>query len=730
MNVPICFGLTLRSFWSTLILMFLCLLGMSAQSGQTIPIGVDSLTQLERLPLLREHVWFHAVGSEDVTGGNDDGFTARFSDQYVENGRYVLLDTRGPACVLFSWTSRIDVTNNNKMSFEGDLTIETISNGKQQKLVLPFSDFYAGDRKPFLSPLVRNEKEGRGSASNFVPICSEDGIKISTDKGGTMLFYNIFYHTYSLDSPVKALDDINVQPALDRWKRIGEPFDSRPSQTTARKVDLPAHTTVPIWSASEPGTVSAIYLKLSRMTDQALRHVRIKAYWDGQYFPAVNSPIGPFFGTGYWSVPDPAGATPRFGFGPSKVAGESGRVELGRIATEALPVGLGKDGFYNVFPMPFFRSARIELANDSDTPVSQVEINVQSAAGTPPASSAYFHAQWREENPTLAHRDYTVLETRGHGHYVGAVLVLSSVNYNQAKQNKGQRWYLEGDARFYIDGNRTLVGASTGSEDYYLGGWYDVWTVDKVMSASVTGDPVHDIDSQDHTVAYRFHLGDLVPYYRSFRFALEHGPEGNLPTNYSSTAFFYQVDTPSLELTDQFAMDDVQSEQSHAYIRSQVVWQGCRDLPFEGDGQITFTRAYREDSKRGTRNAVAEALHQCGERTTGTIEFTTSILSGNTGIKLRRLLDYSPSDVAGQETNQRPQPLIAAAETAHVFVDGTSVGEWYTAPRHARLAWLEDDYEIPAKFTGGKQQLKIRLEIAPGTSWSAYQYRTYSYMEK
>lgn len=718
-----------RESWLWNVLLLVCGLNVAAQQPSSIPIGIDAITQLDRLPLLRHDVWFHATGSEDVTGGNDDGFTAAFSDQYVENGRYVLLDTHGPACVVFSWTSRIDVTNNNQLNFDGNLTIETTANGKPQRQVLPFSDFYQGTRKPFLSPLVRNEIEGQGAASSFVPICSDDGIKISTDKGGTMLFYNIFYDTYSRGTLLKPYaENMDVQPALNRWKSIGQPLDSRPSKTATVKLDLPAQTTVPVWSSQEPGTVCAIYLKLNKMSNYALRHIRIKAYWDGQFLPAVNSPIGPFFGTGYWVVPDPRGAPPRYGFGPAKIAGESGRVRLGRIATKALPMGLNNDGaFYNFFPMPYFRSARIELVNDSDTPVSQVELSVHSIASPPDPSSAYFHAFWHQENPTLPYHDYTVVESRGHGHYVGAVFVFSSVNYNPARQNEGQRWYLEGDARFYIDDNRTLVGASTGSEDYYHGGWYDVWTLDKVISAPATGNPVHDIDSQDHTVAYRFHLADPVPYYRSFRFAMEHGPEGNLPTNYSSTAFYYQVDAPMLELTDRFSLDDLQGRRSHAYSSDHVVWQGCRDLPFEGDRQILFTKAYREDARKNTHEALAEAFHQCGERVTGPVEFTVSLLSSNSGIKLRRVLDYAQPDIPGQESSHRPQPLIAAAESAHVFVDGADAGEWYTAPRHARLAWLEDDFEIPARFTAGKKQVKIRLEPAHGTSWSAYEYRTYSY---
>jgi Protein of unknown function (DUF2961) len=241
-------------------------------------------------------------------------------------------------------------------------------------------------------------------------------------------------------------------------------------------------------------------------------------------------------------------------------------------------VGTTKDGLYNFFPMPFFKSARIELVNESDTPLSDVGVTVNTVAGAPPPSSAHFHAQWREENPTRPYHDYTVLETRGHGHYVGAVLIMSSIDYDPTKRHEVQRWYLEGDARFCMDDKRTFVNGSTGTEDYVMGGWYDLGTMDKVFSFPANGYPVHDIDSQDHTVMYRFQLSDLVPYYRSFRFALEHGPEGNIPTDYSGTAFYYQVDTPSLELTDQLTMSDSQSEQSHAYFPGRIVWKGCRDF--------------------------------------------------------------------------------------------------------------------------------------------------------
>jgi hypothetical protein len=714
-------GIDMRKLF--LLVVLVCTQFGLAQQSPPIPVGVDSLTQLDRLPLLRHQVWFHSVSSQDVTGGNDDGFTGAFSYLYTEDGRWVLLDTRGPGCVTL-----FRVIHHNR--WNGTLWIRTKKGGSVTTDTLPFRDLYSGRRPPFLAPLVRDEEEAHGSSWNLVPICSEDGIKLSTDKPG--LFLDIFYDLYGPNVPLVSYSPtMDVGPAIKRWQEVGQPLDRRPSKPFDQNVNLPPRTIVPVWSASEPGTITGLSLRLPKLTHEALRHVRIKAYWDDQEEASVDSPLGPFFGTGYWPVPDPPGTPQRYGRG--------GEVPLGRIATRSLPVGADKDGFYNFFPMPFFKSARIDLVNESGTPINDVEVTVNTVAGPPPPSSAYFHAQWHEENPTQMHRDYTVLEAHGHGHYVGAVLVMSSVNYDPGKRDKVQRGFLEGDARFYIDDNRTFTNASTGTEEYFLWGFYDAPQWDSVFSFPVSGYPFHDIDAQDNTVMYRFHLSDLVPYYRSFYFTLEHGGEAEKekgrehevaqPSHYSSTAFYYQRDEPVLDMTDKLAMEDGQSQQAHAYRADETVWEGCRDLPFEGDRQILFTRAYIADQKNGTRESLAESLHSCGQRSRGTVEFTASILAGNSGVKLRRLLDYAPPDIPGQELVKRPQPLIVPAESAHVFVDGKDAGEWYTAPRHARLAWLEDDFEIPAEFTMGKTKLRIRLDIAPQTAWSAFEYRLYSYRQ-
>jgi len=720
---------------SPVLVLLAALLFLSRADGQdraSFPIGSAALYRFDQLPLLRRGVWFHSSTSISATGENlGDGFTGAFSSQYVSNGRYVFLDTLGPACLTLFWASRYNVFTDTT-SFDGDLTVEMQKNGKPDRYVLPFRELFSETRTPFLPPLVREEGKGLGSSWSLVPICSENGLRISTDQGGSYLFYEIYYHQYAPGTTLEAFSpDMDLSAARQRWQQVGEPLDPRPANTNVYTVDLPALSRTPVWSSAAAGTVTGVQIGLPAKYGNALREVRIRAWWDDAAEPAVDSPIGPFFGTGYWPIPDAAGAAPRHGHISSqpeevKLLG-AGEVQLGRVETRSLPVGAGLDGFYNYFPMPYARSARIELVNTASTPLDGVQVTIHQVDEAPASDSAYFHAAWRQENPVLPHRDFTVLETRGHGHYVGAVLVISTVYYDPDKRQEVQRWQLEGDARFYIDDNRSLASASTGTEDYYMGGWYDVWSRDKTLSLPVNGYPVHDIDLQDHSVLYRFHLSDLVPYYRSFRFTLEHGPDGGVPANYSGTAFYYQVDTPALVLSDQLTLVDAQSEQAHAYRGQTAVWEGCRDLPFEGDRQSAFTLQLQSDASNHTLQRLIETRHACGRRNKGAIEFTAAILPENRGIKLRRMMDYSSPDLPGQESERRSAPIIAPGETAAVMIDGENAGVWYQPPRHARLAWLEDDFEIPAQFTAGKNQVRIRLQVAPESAWSAFQYRVYSY---
>ena len=40
--------------------------------------------------------------------------------------------------------------------------------------------------------------------------------------------------------------------------------------------------------------------------------------------------------------------------------------------------------------------------------------------------------------------------------------------------------------------------------------------------------------------AYRWHVEDAIPFAKSLRVTIEHGPTNNVETDYSSVAYFYQ----------------------------------------------------------------------------------------------------------------------------------------------------------------------------------------------
>lgn len=685
---------------------------------------LEAVSAFDRLPLLRRGEWFGSTSSRDVTGGNDDGFSGAFSELYVEDGRHVLLDVAGPGCVYLLRT----------ILFAGDVRIEVGRGSSRTVDELSFEDLYSGDRPPFLAPLVRWEREAHASSWSFVPIPFADGIRISSGERGR--FFDIFYRRYAEGTAVEPYrPDQNMGDAIARWRDVGAPFDPRPAERESRTVTLAPRSITPVFARAEAGTITALRLRVPALSATLLRRVRLRAFWDGSAVAAVDSPLGPFFGTGYWPVSAAPEGEPRFGH-TSETLGD---VPLARLPTRSLPVGVSERELYSFFPMPFDRSARLELVNESDQAVGGISLEVDVAPGVPPAPSGRFHAAWRQENPTRDHVDYTVVETEGHGHFVGAVLVMSSVELDPEARDRVQRLYLEGDGRFYIDGNRTPINAGTGTEEVFNWGGYDIARIEEVVidapfSYEVSGYPVHDVDVQDHTVMYRFYLGDLVPYYRSFRFTLEHGPgppagdERSVPSNHSGTAFFYQRDQAVLELSDAIAPGDGTSREEHAYEAHALAWEGSRALPFEGERQVLFTRAYRRDLETGGHSSEAEAQRFFGQRATGSVRFEVRARSDNVGVKLRRLLDYAPAGRAGQESAERPQPLVAPAERARVFVDGEEVGEWYLHPRHARLAWLEDELEIPARFTRGKRRLHVRLEVPSGGVWSSFGYRVYSYL--
>ncbi len=247
----------------------------------------------------------------------------------------------------------------------------------------------------------------------------------------------------------------------------------------------------------------------------------LRIFYDGRERPGVEAPLGDFFANAFGK----------------------------RSEVISVPVVVEDADSYNGFwRMPFRKSVRIEVVNQSDKCINLLYYNVDwiqldSLADDVP----YFYAQYRQEYPVEQGTDYLILETEGRGHYVGTVLSV---------RTRSPSWFGEGDEKIYIDGEEKASIWGTGTEDYFLSAWGL-----KTTSTPYFGTPYFDQWGivGGHTSAYRWHIHDPIVFQKSIKVTIEHwgwissdeNPDGKVHSwnqrqdDYSSVAFWYQAGEPT-----------------------------------------------------------------------------------------------------------------------------------------------------------------------------------------
>ena len=292
-----------------------------------------------------------------------------------------------------------------------------------------------------------------------------------------------------------------------------------------------------------PGCIKHIWSTNSHAADRdAMRSVVLRIWWDHETTPSVEVPLADFFGGGF-------GICRNFWSTPLQMNPDSGR------------------GMNCWFPMPFRRHARIEVHNEWHEPLELFYYVDFELYPLWEDDLAYFHAQWRRENPTggwglkdlkgpanlrnlkwywatsntTGRENYVILEARGQGQYVGCHL---DVDCFRREKND---WYGEGDDMIFVDGEPwppSLHG--TGTEDYF-GTAYCPRTEYSSPYCGLTqynGSPQwrgpEDWPFRGKNSLYRFHIEDPIRFNKSIRVTIEHGHNNKLSNDYSSTAYWYQ----------------------------------------------------------------------------------------------------------------------------------------------------------------------------------------------
>jgi len=264
-----------------------------------------------------------------------------------------------------------------------------------------------------------------------------------------------------------------------------------------------------------PGMIGHIWCTIAHAAAQYSRLLTLRIYWDGEAHPSVECPIGDFFVMGhgidkpFWSIPV-------------------------RVSSE----GRGRNCYW---PMPFRKSAKITVTNESDKPCHAFYYYIDwQKHESLPADTAYFHAMYRQEFPCVMGRNYEIADIRGRGHYVGTVQSVYMVSPG---------WYGEGDDFFFIDGEREPRLRGTGTEDYFCDGWGF-----RQFDGPFYGAPLWEgFDTGDRGTVYRFHITDPIPFRSSLWVEIEHKGSQGFPDGtgsgfierddlMSSVAFWYQTE--------------------------------------------------------------------------------------------------------------------------------------------------------------------------------------------
>ncbi|MFC2123537.1 glycoside hydrolase family 172 protein [Bacteroidota bacterium] len=274
------------------------------------------------------------------------------------------------------------------------------------------------------------------------------------------------------------------------------------------------------------GIINHIWITIAPPPPHLNRNdIILRMYWDGNDFPSVESPIGPFFGQGwdesynYSSMPLAAGPV-------------DGR------------------GLVSYFVMPFENGAKIEVENQTGRKIDAFYYYVDYLeVDKLPEDLGRFCAWYNHEltealadgenewgtlgpqgNNDSGRDNYLFLDVKGKGHYVG-------VNY--FVHNPSPMWYGEGDDMFFIDGEAwpsSLHG--TGTEDYFNTSWCPKTEFSHPYYGYARLN--EDVGWLGRTHVYRFHITDPVYFNKSLRFTIEHGHNNNLTLDLASVAYWYQ----------------------------------------------------------------------------------------------------------------------------------------------------------------------------------------------
>ena len=639
----------------------------------------SNMAALITLPLLTDGVKAHYEGSIDKKGGNADWDWYLYQD---ERGEWVLFEYEGSGCVY-------NLVQHRYPSCTEPTFRIYVDGAKEPLYTIRHSEF--GEVYPFIEPLASRYigpiDHGRGPIRvirSFVPIPFRRKIKItsdirlegcdrSKDEGG---WGHVVYHTYSEGQPMyPGVEEADYNTLTDLWKSCGNPvIRSGEGRISVSEPFLlaPGEEKV-IFQDNDAGLVSAIRIRTREFEREDLKNLCLCAYWDREAWekPDLNGNFGCIFHN-----------------------------ELGYHGVRYLLAGMSAEGwYYNYYPMPYRKSARIQIRNEGTRPVqfdyAAVDYTREFVSLYQACPFGYFRSSKYYTRKHTQGSDSVIAEISGNGHIVASVIT----GFGRTTDSRAD---CEGDVRVYIDGCRTPQIESDGSESYSCYGWG--------FETPPEGNPAGGYDGHEHKdwSMARLLMGEKYPFLSGVRFQIESGGCNDVYMEHSGMVFYYGRDEVRLRLLQSIQTGNEESERENSYQEQGGVRLSLCSF-FEGDDDDDAVSkegyCWMEDGSFGTDS---EAF---GSR------FTVRLPEGIRSLILRRVSDQ-------KQGRQR----------AAVWVDGIRLpNDWYVPDRNEYKRWLEDEYTIPGSYLAGKKEIRIRIEpVRAGgrVCWNEFGYRILAVMER
>lgn len=274
-------------------------------------------------------------------------------------------------------------------------------------------------------------------------------------------------------------------------------------------------TKVVIADLKGPAVITMIHFALPQ-TLHLDRHTVLRIWWDGEKAPSVEAPLVDFFC-------DPNGALDR---------------------VDSVFVNK-KRGWNCYFPMPFRKSARIELdAEDPRYPSGMAShepcyayVHYRTVPSLPPDVPT-FHASWRQQTVDMDRVEFHAMEAEGKGVFVGWNLTVRGVD------TPTSGYFVDENVKIWVDGGRQPAVEWQGLEDSFGFSW---GFPPEANSFPRTGyQPWYN-----GAAAYRFLVEDRIAFQKSIRITVGFGrneieawramfPRGFPPHQFSAVTYWYQ----------------------------------------------------------------------------------------------------------------------------------------------------------------------------------------------